>query len=69
MQPWVWVIIAVAAVLFLLLLFRRPAGGRRPVAGRPAARPWGRPWRRRARRYWSNNFSSKDHPGLPAERV
>jgi hypothetical protein len=56
MQPWVWVIIAVAAVLFLLLLFRRPAG--RPVAapgygGRAvAARPWARPWaRRRARRY------------------
>jgi hypothetical protein len=54
MQPWVWVIIAVAAVLFLLLLFRRPA---RPVAapgygGRAvAARPWARPWvRRRARR-------------------
>jgi hypothetical protein len=52
MQPWVWVIIAVAAVLFLLLLFRR--GSARPVVSRPAGRPWARPWapRRRARRYY-----------------
>jgi hypothetical protein len=52
MQPWVWVIIAVAAVLFLLLLFRR--GSARPIAGRPYARPWARPWgaRRRVRRYY-----------------
>jgi hypothetical protein len=31
MEPWVWVVIAIAAVLFLLLLFRGRAGGRRVV--------------------------------------
>jgi hypothetical protein len=35
MEPWVWVIIAIAAVLFLLLLFRRPGWrGRRRVVRR-----------------------------------
>ena len=34
MQPWVWVIIAIAAVLFLLLVFRRPAWRRRRVVRR-----------------------------------
>jgi hypothetical protein len=42
MAPWVWVIIAIAAVLFLLLLFRpaRTVGGRRTIVRRP--RRWGR---------------------------
>jgi preprotein translocase subunit SecG len=26
MQPWIWVLIAVALVLALVVLFRRPAG-------------------------------------------
>ena len=33
MEPWVWVIIAVAAVLVLLMLFRR-TGSRRTVVTR-----------------------------------
>ncbi len=39
MEPWVWVIIGVAAVMFLLLLFRsrRPAA-RRPIIRRPVRR-------------------------------
>jgi hypothetical protein len=52
MAPWVWVIIAIAAVLFLMLLFRsaKGAGGqrtiiRRPMGGRGMGRP-GRRWRR-----------------------
>lgn len=43
MEPWVWVIIAIAAVLLLLLLFRpaRTAGGRRVIVRRPRR---GRRW-------------------------
>lgn len=54
MEPWVWVIIAVAAVLFLLLLLRP---GRRTVvrrgAGAPAPRRrWFAPRRRPVARRW-----------------
>jgi hypothetical protein len=60
MQPWVWVVIAIAAVLFLFLLFRpgRGVGARRVVVNRRVAggprrpllaRPWGR---RQAARRW-----------------
>ena len=46
-QPWVWVIIAIAAVLFLVLLFRSfgRGGGRRVIVRRPVGA--GRPLRRR----------------------
>ena len=45
MEPWVWVVIAIAAVLFLLLLFRgRSGGGRRVVVRRPAAPRRRRRW-------------------------
>ena len=52
MEPWVWVIIAIAAVLFLLLLFRS-TGGRRVVTRRPAGAAPRFRWRRRpvARRW------------------
>jgi hypothetical protein len=44
MEPWVWVVIAVAAVLFLMLLFRgrSRAGGRRVIVkrGAPRRRRW-----------------------------
>jgi hypothetical protein len=39
MEPWIWVIIAIAAVLFLLFLFRRSSGaGRKTVIVRRPAR-------------------------------
>jgi len=40
MEPWVWVIIAVAAVLLLLVLFRRGDGAdkRTVIVWRPARR-------------------------------
>jgi hypothetical protein len=46
MEPWVWVVIAIAAVLFLLLLFRwRAGGGDRRVIVRRSGAP-------RRRRRW-----------------
>ena len=45
MEPWVWVVIAIAAVLFLLLLFRgRSGGGRRVIVRRPAGPRRRRRW-------------------------
>jgi hypothetical protein len=39
MEPWVWVVIAIAAVLFLMLLFRsRGGGGRRTIVRRGGPR-------------------------------
>jgi hypothetical protein len=40
MEPWVWVVIAIAAVLFLMLLFRSRGrtGGRRVIVKRDAPR-------------------------------
>ncbi len=39
MEPWVWVVIAIAAVLFLMLLFRSRGrtGGRRVIVKRGGA--------------------------------
>jgi hypothetical protein len=57
MAPWMWVVIGVAAVLFLLLLFRPGRAGYRRgpavVAPGPRRRWWGGGWRRRplARRW------------------
>ena len=44
MEPWVWVVIAVAAVLFLMLLFRSRGrtGGRRVIVKRGGASRWRR---------------------------